>query len=222
MNKLTEILIIGLMSCALCGCMSEQEREVWKQIQERKYVERRFSIQGAEYPGTREEYVRAHPLFSKEDIKALLEANSERVVIGSLDMDNYVEKIDFGIPSYLLGEKVDVEWSRGASEEREECRRVCGEFMNMVISHETFVGGMTLEQLRVSLQDPLEVEYVSTGSAMYSTNCKSPNYSTDCTINFTFIDGRLSDWTKIYLPHISEPYVPPMYYYDADGELHIF
>jgi hypothetical protein len=84
---------------------------------------------------------------------------------------------------------------------------------NSIILHKGFMRSMTLEQLRVSLQVPLKAEYVSLNSAMYSWKCEAPNYSTDCTIYFTFIDDRLSDWARTYLPHIYETtYTPPIYY----------
>jgi hypothetical protein len=65
-----------------------------------------------------------------------------------------------------------------------------------------FLRGISLEQLRISLQNPLEVEYESLTSSSYSCDCVSPSYNTDCTIYFTFIDGILNDWTKIYVPHM--------------------
>ncbi|MGB2807239.1 MAG: hypothetical protein WBC22_05840 [Sedimentisphaerales bacterium] len=76
MNKLIITFILGLMSCALYGCMSEQEWKAWQQKQDRKRLEWLFSSNGVRYPGTREEYVAAHSAFEMDDFIASLEASA--------------------------------------------------------------------------------------------------------------------------------------------------
>jgi len=251
MNKLSIILFIGLVSWALCGCMSEQERAEWEQKQKQKRIESLFWRHGVEYPGTREEYVAAHSAFEMEDFIAWLDANRESfregyVMVGSLDRDDI--KIGLGetfeAPYELLKEwkilslkKCEVysikniktgkyEFFEAADLpmdssqydlDNKELFTTAGEALqrvladggldsnpkNSVILHGWFMRGMTLEQVRVSLQDPLHLEYSSPGYEMYSGWCKSPNYSDECSIHYTFINGRLNDWSKHYSRRIS-------------------
>ena len=252
MNKLTATLIIGLMSCALCGCMSEQEWKEWNQKRDQEHIEWQFSMRGVKYPGTREEYVSAHSIFEMEDIIAWLDANRESlregyVMVGSLDRDDI--KIGLG-ETYEFPYELYKEWKFFSLEECEVYRiknikkgkyeffeaadipmdsneydldnkelfTTVGEVLQRALADgwssdsvffyqnilgKFFVCGMTLEQVRVSLQDPLHLEYSSPGYEMYSGWCKSPNYSDECSIHYTFINGRLNDWSKHYSRRIS-------------------
>jgi hypothetical protein len=198
--KPTLFLFVGIF-CFICGCMSEQERKEWNRKQEQEHTVYLFSIGGVAYPGTRESYIASHPFCTKEDVRVFFMYNAEKAVIGWLD------KKDGD------GGSFDRAWNSLTSGEKEEMLNIFGKLFNEIILNQAFVRGITLEQLRVSLQVPLKAEYIGLHSSMYSWGCESPNYSTDCTIHFTFIDGRLSDWTKTYLPHIYETtYTPPIYY----------
>lgn len=52
MNKLTEILILGLMSCVLCGCMSDEE---WHR--EKKVIVANFVSSHPEWKSENRDYV---------------------------------------------------------------------------------------------------------------------------------------------------------------------
>jgi len=193
--------------------MSEEEWKERNRQQAQKYIEALFARNGVVYPGTREAYISRHPLCAKEDIKMFFKYNTEKAIVGWLDREGGdIGDDDTRKLSYALRGNFDIVWDITTPEIKEEYIKVFSELFNEIISGKGFIRGMTLERLRVSLQVPLETEYVGLDSAMYSWRCNSPNYSTDCTINFTFIDGRLYEWTKTYLPHISAPtYISPIY-----------
>jgi hypothetical protein len=197
------------MSCTLSGCMSEQEWAEWEQKQRQKRIEESFRWNDVEYPGTQEEYIKAHLHYSFRDCMSFFVANCESVSSGSVySMTDTVVQTDIeGITMmdcYELRRKIQnpIQFAKFEKEvlselgdkKFEELIDMFSKVLNDFISKGLFTRGMTLEQVRVALQHPLLVSTSHLGDMTY--DYENIYVYPHISITFFFTDGRLTSWSK--------------------------
>ena len=193
-NEMKKLVSVSIVTLLLCGCMSSEEREKWQQ----QRVEAAFYREGVRYPGTCGQYASTH-LLGPEDIFSVMQANRAQFIFGDLEYDDNIE-IDFGARLSLSKQQFYNMWERGSSEEQVEARLACEAVVYGAMDRGYFMRGMTLKQVRVALQVPLNLRYSSLRRQTYSWDFYSFTslYTGDGRIRLTFVDGRLEDWSRSY------------------------
>ena len=188
------VVSISIVLLSLCGCVSPEESE-------QRWVEHKFFMEGVWYPGTRYNYVRY--LLEVEDILFFVRANGGQFIGGDLE---YNVSIVEDLP-HVLKQRFYKKWEQLSNEEQEEARLLVETIVHGAILKGLFVRGMTLKQVRIALQVPLILRYSSLRSETHTWEFFSSRLLDRGKIRFTFVNGRLDDWSRVYYRRI-----PPIIY----------